>query len=139
MDKPVSLSMREYLVRTLAVKLMLSEKVIDAVIVHQFSEANAAMSLNDSVEISGFGKFVFNRKKAKKLMEKLLSKEKYFNSLLEDSLLSEQKRQSITNKLNNNTLAINTLKPRIENDKLCTDLRGVEEQLDSTSITEESD
>jgi nucleoid DNA-binding protein len=131
MDKPVSLSMREYLVRTLAVKLMLSEKIVDAVVVHQFSEANVAMSLNDSVEISGFGKFVFNRKKAKKLMEKLLSKEKYFNSLLEDESLSEQKRQSIINKLNNNTLAIDILKPRID-DTICKDLRGMEEQLDST-------
>jgi len=113
MDKPQSLSMREYLVRTLAVKLMLSEKVIDSVIVHQFSEANAAMSSNDSIEISGFGKFLFNQKKAHKQMEKLFSKERYFSELLKTDL-SEAKKQSTLNKLNNTILGIEALKPKLK-------------------------
>lgn len=114
MDKPQSLSMREYLVRTLAVKLMLSEKVIDSVIVHQFSEANAAMSSNDSIEISGFGKFLFNQKKAHKQMEKLLSKQKYFTDILAASDISLAKRQSTLNKLNNTLSGIDALKPKLK-------------------------
>ena len=130
MDKPQSLSMREYLVRMLAVKLMMSEKMIDAVIVHQFSEANEALKHNDSIEISGFGKFFFNQKKAVRKMEKLISKEKYFTSVINNPETSEQKRQSMVNKLNNNTLGIENLKPRIY--ETVADLRGMEEQLDST-------
>jgi len=130
MDKPQSLSMREYLVRMLAVKLMMSEKMIDAVIVHQFSEANEALKHNDSIEISGFGKFFFNQKKAVRKMEKLISKEKYFTSVINNPETSEQKRQSVVNKLNNNTLGIENLKPRIY--ETVADLRGMEEQLDST-------
>lgn len=130
MDKPQSLSMREYLVRMLAVKLMMSEKMIDAVVVHQFSEANEALKHNDSIEISGFGKFFFNQKKAVRKMEKLISKEKYFTSVINNPETSEQKRQSVVNKLNNNTLGIENLKPRIY--EPVADLRGMEEQLDST-------
>ena len=40
MDKPQSMSVRDYLVRTLAVKLMVPEKTIDAIVVHQFHEAD---------------------------------------------------------------------------------------------------
>jgi nucleoid DNA-binding protein len=130
MDKPQSLSMREYLVRMLAVKLMMSEKMIDAVIVHQFSEANEALKHNDSIEISGFGKFFFNQKKAVRKMEKLISKEKYFTSVINNPETSEQKRQSVVNKLNNNTLGIENLKPRIY--EPVANLRGMEEQPDST-------
>jgi hypothetical protein len=126
MDKPQSLSMREYLIRTLAPKLMLSEKVIDTVIAHQFSEANEALRHNHSVEISGFGKFFFNHKKALKKMDTLLSKERMFKSILERDDITEQKRESVTNKLNNNTIAIEQLKPRIH--ETVRDLRGLEEQ-----------
>ena len=71
MDKPQSLSMKDYLTRKLAVNLMMSEKVIDAIVSHQFSSANEALLSNDSVEISGFGKFYFNKNKAIKRMERL--------------------------------------------------------------------
>lgn len=72
MDKPISLSVKDYLVRTLAPKMLVSEKVIDAVVVHQFQEANDALKRNHSVEISGFGKFYFNHKKAVKKLERMI-------------------------------------------------------------------
>ena len=68
MDKPISLSMKDYLIRRLAVKLMTSEKTIEAVINHQFQSANEALLNNKTIEISGFGKFIFNDKKAVKKM-----------------------------------------------------------------------
>jgi len=57
MDKPISMSVKDFLVRTLAVKMMMNEKMIEAVINHQFQSANVAMDLNNSIYISGFGKF----------------------------------------------------------------------------------
>jgi hypothetical protein len=64
MDKPVSLSVKDYLIRMLAIKSLTSEATIEAVVTHQFQSANEAMDTNDSIEISGFGKFYFNKKKA---------------------------------------------------------------------------
>lgn len=127
MDKPKSLTMREYLARTLAVKMMVSEKVIDAVIAHQFQEANTALLSNDSVEISGFGKFIFNKKKALKTMDVYYSKEKRFKEILQSPDISEAKRASVENKLRNNDLVIEQLKSKL-NDKPETDIRGLEEQ-----------
>lgn len=113
MDKPQSLTMREYLVRTLAPKLLISEKVVDTVIAYQFSEANAALLMNDSVEISGFGKMLFNKKKAIKKMEKFLSQKALFESILADSGISEQKRHNTTLKLNTVLNNIEVLKPKL--------------------------
>ena len=92
MDKPISLSMKEYLIRTLAVKMMISEKTLETVINHQFNSANEAMKFYNTVEISGFGKFTFNYKKALKKMEKMLSQQELFQSRIDNPNLSEQRR-----------------------------------------------
>ena len=44
--------------------MVISEKVIDRVITHQFNSAEDATRDKNSIEISGFGKFVFNLAKA---------------------------------------------------------------------------
>ena len=51
--------------------MVVSERVIDQVITHQFNSAEDATKTNNSVEISGFGKFVFNKSKAEKKINKL--------------------------------------------------------------------
>lgn len=114
MDKPISLSVKDYIIRKMGVKLMMSEKVIETVINHQFSSANDALKGNKSVEITGFGKFMFNQKKANKRMEKMISQKAYFESLLQDPQLSEQKKASTQTKLTNVLINIEVLKPKIE-------------------------
>jgi len=131
MDKPRSLSVKDYLIRMMAVKLMLPENVLDAVVSHQFSSANTALFTNDSVEISGFGKFFYNHKKAIRKMEKERMKEAYYVNALTDPTLSDTKRQSYTNKLNNTRNQIEQLKPKLNNHEAVRDLRGLEEQSDS--------
>lgn len=113
MDKPQSLSVKDYLVRKLAVSLMVSEKVIDAVVTHQFSEANDALSTNDSVEISGFGKFCFNKKKAMKRMEFWLMKVEEYKEILANPEISSMKRQSTQTRLTNTLSDIEILKPKL--------------------------
>lgn len=137
MDKPMSMSVKDYLIRMMAVKMMVSEKTIEAVVDHQFQSANQALQENDSVEISGFGKFLFNRKKAEKLMEKMLSKKAMFEKQMNNESLSEHKRMSAANKLANTLESIETLKPRIY--EVQRDLRGVEEQADSSRTYEGAD
>lgn len=112
--KPRSLSVKDYLIRVLAVKMLTSEKVIEAVVDHQYQSANEAMASNYSVEIAGFGKMLFNKKKAIKRMEKLHSKEALFTKMLLDESITEQKRQSLTLKLHITMLTIEALKPRID-------------------------
>jgi len=125
-DKPISLSVKDYLIRKMAVKLMISEKTIEAVINHQFQEANHALSKHKSLEISGFGKFFFNEGKAIRQMAKYESQLALFTKKLEDETLTEQKRKSYELKLQIAKDCIRDLKPRIY-DSL-SDLRGLEEQ-----------
>jgi nucleoid DNA-binding protein len=113
MDKPVSLTMREYIVRTLAPKLLISEKVVDTVVAHQFSEANAAMYENDSIEISGFGKFIFNTKKAHKKLETMIGQRATFEKQMNNPELSEQKRHTALSKYTTIGVAIEHLKSKL--------------------------
>jgi len=68
-DKPASMSVREWLTKKLAVKIMIPENVIRQVVTHQFDSAYEALKVNNSLEISGFGKFFYNTKKADKEIE----------------------------------------------------------------------
>jgi hypothetical protein len=138
MDKPTSMSVKDFLVRKLSVQLMTSEKTIEAVVNHQFQSANIAMQENETIEMSGFGKLYFNKKKAQKKMDKMLSKAALFTKQTNNAELSEQKRTSAANKLANTLIGIETLKPKLHAE-FCTDLRGVEEQVDSTSSFEGAD
>lgn len=114
MDKPQSLSVKDYLVRTLAVKLMVSEKVIDTVVSHQFSEANSALKLHDSIEISGFGKFFFNHKKAVKKLEKMYGQKESLERIIDSPNASDQRKNSAQMKLTSLLMAIEHLKSKLD-------------------------
>jgi hypothetical protein len=119
--------------------MLIPEFTLDAIVSHQFQSANQAMLNTKSVEISGFGKFVFNDKKAVKKMEKLLSQKALFERLMNDDSLSEQRRNNARLKYESVTLNISVLKPKIINNEIKSDLRGMEEQASSTSSTERID
>jgi nucleoid DNA-binding protein len=128
MDKPISMSVKDYLVRTLAVKMLTSEKTIEAVVNHQFQSANEAMDVNNSLEISGFGKFYFNEKKATKRIGALRAKKAVMEKLISDKTTSEQKRRSSQVTLEKTEALINLLKTKtIYEDQLLSGIRGVEE------------
>jgi nucleoid DNA-binding protein len=128
MDKPISMSVKDYLIRTLAVKMMVSEKLIETVINHQFQSANEAMDVNNSLEISGFGKFYFNEKKAKKRLQTLEEKRKAMERYANDNSLSEQRRNTSKVTLEKTEALINLLKTKVTyEDQLLSDIRGVEE------------
>ena len=116
MDKPTSMSVKDFLIRTLAVKMMISEKTIEAVINHQFQSANEAMDLNNSVEISGFGKFFFNKGKATKRLESLVVKKEAMEKLISDETLTEQKKHSIKVTLDKTLISIAELKSKTTNE-----------------------
>jgi len=129
MDKPISMSVKDFLVRTLAVKMMMNEKMIEAVVNHQFQSANEAMDLNNSLEISGFGKFYFNEKKATKRLGQLNAKKQAMEKIILDETTSEQKKRSSKVTLEKTEALINLLTTKtIYEDQLLSDIRGLEER-----------
>lgn len=67
-DKPTTLSLKDYIIRKMSVKMRMSEDVIQAVINHQFKHLNECLKDNNTLEISGLGKFVFREKAAQKAL-----------------------------------------------------------------------
>lgn len=113
MEKPISMSVKEWIIKKMSVNMVISEKVIDNVVTHQFDSANDALNINESVEISGFGKFFFNVKKANSHYTKLLQMKQAYENILANSDTTEKKRHSTELRLNTVLTDIKILKPKI--------------------------
>lgn len=113
MNKPISMSVKEFLIRTLAVKLAVNEKTIEAVVNHQFISANEAMDVNKSVEISGFGKFMLNVKKGQKKIEKLNIKMKIMQGIIDNVDSTEEQKRRAKVVYDKTLEQLNLLKPII--------------------------
>lgn len=98
-DKPNSMSVREWIVKKLATTIIIPEKEIKQVIAHQFDTAYEALNNYDSIEISGFGKFYFNRKKAKNELQSNVKAKEALKKIINNSATTEKKRQSARRKL----------------------------------------
>jgi nucleoid DNA-binding protein len=98
----------------MAVGLVVSERVISQVITHQFNSAEDATKTNNSVEISGFGKFIFNKSKAVRHVEKLEKIKKVYEQQLAESTLPTKKLDVIKSKLSNLNLTLNSIKPKLQ-------------------------
>jgi nucleoid DNA-binding protein len=113
MSKPPSMSVKEWLIKKMAVNMVVSEKIINEVVTHQFDSANDALNLHKSVEISGFGKFYFNQKRAIKKLEKWELIKKAYENMLQDDSLSETKRKNTEVRLEKLLVSIKLLNKRI--------------------------
>jgi hypothetical protein len=107
------MSVKEWLIKRMAISMVVSEKIIDAVVTYQFDSANDALNVNKSVEISGFGKFYFNQKKALTQYNKLLAIKKAYENMLETDI-TDVRRNAVTLKLQILETSIKTLKPKIQ-------------------------
>jgi hypothetical protein len=136
-NKPNSMSMKDYLIRVQSVKAMTSEKTIEAVINHQFQSASLAMRTNHSIELSGFGKFYFNTKKAVKRLVSLERKRDDLQNIVDSPEASEAKLIKAHTYLKNVLLDIEYIKSKTN--EPVTDLRGMEEQADSIEASEGTD
>jgi nucleoid DNA-binding protein len=113
MERPMSMPLKEYLIKKLSLKLNISERIIDVVITDQFTSAFRATSTHNSIELSGLGKFVFNMPKAQRYMNKYLSQMVVFNSMLEKAI-TEKEAKTIQLKLNTAIKNIDHLKPKLD-------------------------
>ena len=113
MNKPTTMTVKEWIVKRMSLSMVISEKVIDQVVTHQFDSANDALNTNDSLEISGFGKFYFNTNKAEKLYTKLLQMKQAYENTLADTTITDKKRHSTELRMITVLADIKTLKPKI--------------------------
>jgi hypothetical protein len=114
MNKPTTMSVKEWIIKKLAINMVISEKIIDQVIQHQFDSANDALNLNNTVEISGFGKFLFNVKKANTHYTKLLEMKQAYENTLADTSTTDKKRHSTEQRMITVLNDIKMLKPKIK-------------------------
>jgi len=133
----MSMSVKDWIIRKLAPKMMISEKTIESVVNHQFQEAIQATGRHKSLEISGFGKFYFNDKKAVKQMKKWEEIKAAYERRLQDQTLTEQRRRVVGMMLKSVTDSIEDLKPKMND--VFPNLRGMEEQPSAPRETKDSD
>jgi hypothetical protein len=114
MNKPTTMSVKEFIIKRMSISMVISEKVIDQVVQHQFDSANDALNTNDTVEISGFGKFFFNTKKANTHYNKLLAMNQAYENILADPLTTEKRRHSTEQRMITVLSDIKMLKPKIK-------------------------
>ena len=108
-------SLKETLVRTTSIKLAIPERIVDAVVTHQFASANSAMDgSNKTVELSGFGKFTFSVNKAKKKLEKLYIDERELQAQLDNPETMRRDHATINSMLTVIRRSIKQLKPIID-------------------------
>ena len=100
--------------KKMAVGLVVSERVISQVITHQFNSAEDATKNNNSIEISGFGKFIFNRSKAERHVARLEKIKKLYEQQLAENTLPAKKLDVIKSKLSNLNLTLNSIKPKLQ-------------------------
>lgn len=106
------MSVREWLIKTLSHRDFIPQTTINAIVTHSYERASEALKDNNSIEISGFGNFYFNEKKANKQMAKCMAQKEAYQQVLDDEGISEKKRHAYEKRMNTVDKNIETLKGR---------------------------
>jgi nucleoid DNA-binding protein len=114
MRSPKKLTVKEQIIKKISREKVISQKVIEQVVKHQFDSAHEALKTNNSVEISGFGKFLFNGKKTVHKIKKLEDIKKGYERKLREDDLPEKYATFIKSKLSTLIVSLNSLKPKLE-------------------------
>jgi nucleoid DNA-binding protein len=114
--KPASMTLKEWLIKKLALDQKHSEKNIKVVIDNQFDTANDAVNKHDSVELSGFGKFVFNKNRAIKRLAKWKKEKAKLEEAMKENM-SERRKLNMEDRIFVLDLSIKVLHPRITKDE----------------------
>jgi nucleoid DNA-binding protein len=113
-EKPASMSMKEWMVKRTAISLSVPERIVNAVVSHQFDTALEAMKNNNSVEIYSFGKFLFNSYRAKKELKRLEIMRENTQKMYDVALPS--RKNALQKRVDNLDAQINFLKNKLNHD-----------------------
>lgn len=91
-DKPASMSIRDWITKKVSHVTMTPEHIIAKVISHNYDSAYDAISKNNSVEISGFGNFYYNEKRADKELQHCITQKNTWEKRYECENSTESKR-----------------------------------------------
>ena len=116
-DKPNSMSVRDWIIKKIGTGIMIPENIVKMVVAHQFDSAYEALDKYNSIEISGFGKFYYNRKKAEKELKRSLLQKATYEKILNDQATTEKKRQQVRRRLKILSLKIENLIKKENNGK----------------------
>jgi hypothetical protein len=83
MNKPPSMGVREWLIKTLSAEINIPQNTISKIVSHNYDEVHQALKLHKSVEIAGFGKMYFNQGKADRYVAFLLRRKDVVQELLD--------------------------------------------------------
>ena len=111
MEKPQTLSVKDWIIRNMSVKSSTQERVIEVVVNHQFTSAYKALHTCHSLEFSGFGKLFFNVNKARRKLIMLEKLKTAYEKTLSEEELTEQRIKSINIKLDRTNIDIQTITP----------------------------
>lgn len=116
-DKPESMTVKEWLIKRQAVRTGTNIDVLRKVVNFQFEEALKALdcrvSNNNSVEVSGFGKFVFSTYKANKKLIKYESVLALYMLRIQDPSLTPVVRRNLEMRIETTGQVIKELKTKL--------------------------
>ena len=95
MSRPLTVPIKDWMIKNLSKEKNISERTIQCVIAHQAEGATRALRRCHSIEFSGFGKFLFNRKKAAIKLGKLLEMEPRMKAIIDSPEEGIGKRRNI--------------------------------------------
>lgn len=126
-EKPDSMQLKDWLIRKTSHGLSIDEPLVEAVISHQFKSMLEAMKSNDTVEVSGFGKFIFNNRMCQRKIAKIDNILKSCHQQLIDEADNPKRVERIKRVMSETMSKKKILMDRIHG-KAESDLRRVEEQ-----------
>lgn len=95
MSRPLTVPIKDWMIKNLSKEKDISERTIQCVISHQAESVMKKMRECHSVEFSGFGKFLFNVKKAEKKLGNMLEMEQRMKAIIENEGDTPQKRRAM--------------------------------------------
>src|SRR5690242_2340976 len=134
-DKPVSMSVKDYLVTRVAEEMGEEEDLCNTIISWSYRRAKDALETDNIVEISGFGKFITSNHK---VMRRITRIDRAIDQYLKQipATDSEERKQLLRMRIN--TARENKIKllDKIRDDRLKESIRGMAERFVSTGETE---
>ena len=109
----------------MSVDMRIQERILEVVISHQMDSALEAMKRCDSIEFSGWGKFYYNKPKAKRKIDKLENKIRLFSATIEDPRTTPLRKRNAEIKLEEAVRDLAILKSRTNESETC--VGGMEE------------
>lgn len=114
---PTKLPLKDFLVRKLAVKMMLSEDTITSIVNFQAKDINRATEKHNIIEISGFGRLIFSKLSAERNLKSLENKILIVKEKLDYDTDKESKQyKKLLDRYNNMIIIRDDLKIKIGND-----------------------